>query len=128
MAAFDLVLAKMKSVGAAPLPAKVSPKAKTRKRKQPEPDASTLPSPLPLTCKQPVAETQPDKLRNRKKKQSQKAKAADAPGLAHQSEPQTASQTAAAPQLVVQAGTEQTAASPKVHFCICKSTAPLSPT
>ncbi|DBA89430.1 TPA: hypothetical protein ACH3X1_004065 [Trebouxia sp. C0004] len=74
MAAYDLVLAKMKSVGAASLPAKVSSKASKEKRKQPEPDAA----PASATAQQQATEPLTDTPISKKDKKRKKAKASAA--------------------------------------------------
>ncbi|DBA74842.1 TPA: hypothetical protein ACH3X2_009183 [Trebouxia sp. C0005] len=71
MAAYDLVLAKMKSVGAASLPAKVSAKASKKKRKQIEPDAA----PASAAAQQQATEPLTDKPVSKKDKKRKKAKA-----------------------------------------------------
>lgn len=74
MAAYDLVLAKMKSVGAASLPAKVSAKASKKKRKQPEQDAA----PASAAAQQLATEPLTDKPISKKDKKRKKAKASAA--------------------------------------------------
>jgi len=74
MAAYDLVLAKMKSVGAASLPSKVSAKASKKKRKQPEPDTAPASATAQQLATDPVTE-QPVSKKDKKRK---KAKASAA--------------------------------------------------
>ncbi len=74
MAAYDLVLAKMKSIGAVSLPANVSAKVSKKKRKQPEPDAA----PASAAAQQPATEPLIDKQTIKKDKKRKKAKAAAA--------------------------------------------------
>lgn len=71
MAAYDLVLAKMKSVGAASLPAKASAKVSKKKRKQPEPDAA----PASAAAQQVATELGTDQPVSKRDKKSKKAKA-----------------------------------------------------
>ncbi len=105
MAAYDLVLAKMKSVGAASLPAKVSAKASKKKRKQPEPDAA----PASAAAQQQATEPVTDKPVSKKDKKRKKAKASAAASTETYTE--LPLQGTVPPKVMVQATTVQEPAS-----------------
>ena len=99
MAAYDLVLAKMKSVGAASLPAKVSAKASKKKRKQPEPDTA----PASAAAQQLATELVTDQPVSKKDKKSKKAKASAAASTETSTEPPV--QGGVPPKVMVQVTT-----------------------
>ena len=105
MAAFDLVLARMKSVGAASLPAKVSAKGSKKKRKQPEPDAA----PASAAAQQLATEHLTDKPVSKKDKKRKKAKASVAASIETYTE--SPLQRTVPPKIMVQATTVQEPAS-----------------
>ena len=106
MAAYDLVLAKMKSVGAASLPAKVSATASKKKRKQPEPDAAPAAS---AAAQQLATEPLTDKPVSKKHKKRMKAKASEAASTETYTERPL--QRTVPPKIMVQATTVQEPAS-----------------
>lgn len=96
MAAYDLVLAKMKSVGAATLPAEPSAKSNKKKRKQPE-APSDPPIPVTSTSASAVPSgTPPSKKGKRKKKDKTPSPAADASTMPSAARNSIASPTATA--------------------------------
>ena len=105
MAAYDLVLAKMKPVGAAPLQALGSAKVSKKKRKQPEPDAV----PAAIIADKLHIDQVADKLSSKKEKKTKKTKAAAAAFAEASTESQNESvaQTAVAQPAVVQVMTTQ---------------------
>ena len=85
MAAYDLVLAKMKSVGAAVLPSQPSGKTSRKKRKQPE-EPSAAPQPAAAS----LSDAAPQSLKNdskKEKKVKKKRKSSGAAGAATDSKP-----------------------------------------
>ena len=105
MAAYDLVLAKMKSVGAASLPAKVSAKGSKKKRKQPEPDAAPASAAAQQLATQPLT----DRPVSKKAKKRKKAKASVAASIETYTE--SPLQRTVPPKIMVQATTVQEPAS-----------------
>lgn len=96
MAAYDLVLAKMKSVGAATLPAEPSAKSNKSKRKQPEAPSGP---PVPVADKSASAEpngTSQSKKGKRKKKDKALSAATDASTISSAANNSMASPTATA--------------------------------
>lgn len=108
MAAYDLVLAKMKSVGAANLPAPAPVKTNKKKRKQPE-DPSE--SPVPAAVLHPATAQPTDKPQNKQKKKRkagnpENAAAVNAAVITPAVKPSTASPPAATEVTTVQQPSE----------------------
>ena len=99
MAAYDLVLAKMKSVGAASVPVQGSAKLNKKKRKQPEPSAL----PAIVTAAQGTTDQDTDAASSKKKKKRKAKAAADVTD----NQTQSTAQAVVAPKAVALSNTVQ---------------------